>query len=99
LRVLALRTVCNQTPPVVSDCQKLVSRVLLHNYFEYLRHIKHERQQSLEHVKRLKARGIKPEDIWKHPYRSKARKKKEQEWETYCKSCVLLGEDINYSQR
>lgn len=96
LRILALRTVCNQTPPVVSDCQELVSHVLLHNYFEYLRRLKSDQRHREKHREKLQARGIPPEQFFLHPYKSRAEKKRDAEHLLYIENCLRTGRPIQW---
>ncbi len=96
-RVLALRSVINYTPPTYEpDMTQPLQQLIFNNYCEYLRYIKHEHNQRQQHRKRLKARGIPPEQFFLHPYKSRAEKKRDAERLLYIENCLRTGRPIQW---
>ncbi len=97
--MLALRAVCNRTPPVVSaDFQDFAPRVLLGNYFEYLRRLKSDQRNREKHREKLAKRGIPPEQWFLYPYLSPDERRRQREKLLVIKNFVRRGEPIPWDK-
>jgi len=98
LRLLALRVVQRTRAPAFEPSNLEGRQIVRFNSYEAeLRHLQQRHRQVEKHREKLEKRGIPPEELFLHPFKTRAEKKHERERLLYIRQCLKDGEPIRWS--